>query len=214
MDGTLYSSEPLIERVYKESVDLFNQKYGKSFSAPSFSQIEPLIGQPVQKIYETLFPQITREEKEALGNILIRNFELFISNEGGTLFQGVVPLLLSLKEKGYTLLVASNGKREYLQAIIDKFSLPFAPFVCVEEQGIERKGQILEYYLNSYNESPDALVMIGDRSSDFDAARQTGCFFIGCCFGHGPIEEIKDADALVEKVEDIALIIENAAAAR
>jgi phosphoglycolate phosphatase len=207
MDGTLYSSEPLLEKVYAIGIEQYNQEKGTNFKAPLFSELEPLIGQPVKKIYQTLFPGITPEEMAHLGGILREEFQRHIAQYGGRLFEGVRETLSDLKEQGYVILIASNGIREYIQSIVDKFGLDVEDFVCVEEKGIRSKGEILKYYLNHYGLGADEIVMIGDRSSDIEAAREVGCTFVGCHFGHGNAEEIEEADFIIYELAQIFSVL-------
>jgi len=208
MDGTLYSSQPLIEKVYADSILEYNQKFCQNLVPPTFKQIETWIGQPVRDIYLGLFPGITEELMFHLGAIIGREFKTAIAQKGGLLFDGVQEVFSGLVQKGMLILLASNGKREYLQAIINKFNLNIEPFVCVGESGIVNKGQILKYYLDFYEMQPTDLIMVGDRESDFKAARDAGCYFIGCNFGHGEAHEIQGADSLISNLTEITGVIE------
>lgn len=207
MDGTLYSSEPLIEKVYADSIQEYNQKYNKNLHTPTFKEIEPLIGLPVRDIYLSLFQGITEMEMGQLGKIIGREFQAAIFQHGGKLFDGVRELFDFLTLNHYKIFIASNGKREYLSAILNKFALKTEPFICVGENQISRKGQILQYYLDYYQLLPDHLVMVGDRSSDLEAAREVNCLFIGCDFGHGEAHELENADVLVSSLPEIKDII-------
>lgn len=209
MDGTLYSSEPIIEKVYAQSVKILNQEKNTQYTAPNFKTIEPLIGQPVKLIYQSLFPNISQENMSFLGATIMQGFQKAIKTYGGILFEGADKVLQTLQNQGFQVFVASNGRREYLEAIIHKFNLSFAPFVCVEEYGIQNKSQILAWYLKNYSLKPSEMIMVGDRASDLIAARDNQCFFIGCHFGHGPLEEIQTADVLVNHLSEIPKIIQN-----
>ena len=209
MDGTLYSSEPIIEEVYAQSIKALNQEKKTQYDLPDFKTIEPLIGQPVKLFYQSLFPHISQENMSFLGAKIMQGFQKAIQTHGGTLFEGAKEVLQTLQNQGLKVFVASNGKREYLEAIIHKFNLSFAPFVCVEEHGIQNKSQILAWYLKTYSFKPSQIIMVGDRASDLLAARDNQCFFIGCHFGHGPLEEIQTADVLVNHLSEIPKIIQN-----
>jgi len=65
--------------------------------------------------------------------------------------------------------------------------------ITVESGGITDKAQILRAYLAREALAPAHVVMVGDRSSDVDAAVAVGCHFIGCDYGHGYRSEIEGA---------------------
>ncbi len=208
MDGTLYSSEPLIENVYKRSLQKLEKIFDKKYKYPTFSEIEPLIGQPVNNIYDTLFGYMGKDEIENFGKIVSDEFMTSISTYGGELFNNVVETLSHLKESGYLVLIASNGRRAYLNAIIKKFNLNVEPFVCVQEdKGIYEKADILKYYMDNYDLLSDEFIMVGDRTSDLEAARKAGCYFVGCNFGHGTSMEIKSADTVINEISNVIPVL-------
>jgi phosphoglycolate phosphatase-like HAD superfamily hydrolase len=50
---------------------------------------------------------------------------------------------------------------------------------------------------------PRGVVMVGDRTSDVEAARAVGCHFVGCDYGHGYRHEIEAAGPLVNRFSDL-----------
>ncbi len=210
MDGTLYSSEPLIENVYKETLMEVEKITHKKYKYPTFNEIEPLIGQPVKIIYETLFYDLSEKEKSLFGQIVLKKFQETIMKQGGYLFPKVKETIDFLNSKNLHVLIASNGKREYIDSILNKFSLNTEPFICVDESpSIQKKADILKYYLKEYQLQKDEIIMVGDRTSDYDAANELGIFFVGCNFGHGHISEIKNAHIIIQNIHEVIKIIEN-----
>lgn len=204
MDGTLYSSKPILAQAYQCAIEKLNSEKNKSYPAPAFEDIEPFIGQPVKFIYENLFPTMPQDELLYFGKVVIKELENAILTKGGELFEGVPSVFKNLKEQGYKILIASNGRREYLQSILTKFNLNEAEeFICVEEKNVKTKGDILKFYLDTLNLKPEEIVMVGDRSSDINAAKDVNCIFIGCHFGHGNPNEIKDSDFDINNIKEV-----------
>ena len=73
-----------------------------------------------------------------LGSLIMRGFQKAIETEGGQIFEEAAETLNALWNRGLKVFLASNGKREYLEAISQKFGLRFAP--RVEEQGFKIIG--------------------------------------------------------------------------
>jgi phosphoglycolate phosphatase-like HAD superfamily hydrolase len=48
-------------------------------------------------------------------------------------------------------------------------------------------------------------VMVGDRASDLQGARDAGIPFVGCLYGYGSREELSTADLLVPDVPQLAI---------
>ncbi|HOJ49198.1 MAG TPA: HAD family hydrolase [Spirochaetota bacterium] len=209
LDGTLYSSEPVIEDAYRDSVIYFNKNYNKQIVPPTFKDIEKLIGQPVYFIYKSLFPTLNEDEIRIIGSIIIENLSDKILKYGGLLFDGVKEVFDYLKNNNYMIFIASNGRREYIQSVLTKFKLECMPFVTIGDYGITKKSEIILYYIRRYNIDPENMIMVGDRASDIEAAREAGVKFVGCNFGHGHFEEIKDANYIIDDIRDIKRILES-----
>ena len=77
------------------------------------------------------------------------------------------------------------------------------------DKKVIHKGFILEIYLKKYKISKDEIIMIGDRSSDRDAAEFVGCDFLGILYGHGKREELEGAKFFAESPGDILKILDS-----
>ncbi|PKL11089.1 MAG: hypothetical protein CVV50_06185, partial [Spirochaetae bacterium HGW-Spirochaetae-6] len=175
MDGTLYSSEPILAKVYHESVQELNTQEKTHFVSPRFEEMEPLIGLPVRDIYLALFPGISEAQMEAFGKIIARTFRRIIAQEGGALLGPIKEIFEELEDRGYLLLIASNGTLAYLESVVQKYQLRVEPIICIQEHnGINNKTEILEAYLRHYKLDAKEMLMVGDRKSDRDAAFNVG----------------------------------------
>jgi phosphoglycolate phosphatase-like HAD superfamily hydrolase len=106
------------------------------------------------------------------------------------------------------MLVASNGARDYVEAILETYNfkgLFSSPFLYAEGD-LRNKTDIIAGYLSLNPERK--LIMIGDRSTDFDAARDNGIPFIGCAFGHAGIDEIRDAEFIIHDFREIPAVLD------
>ena len=104
----------------------------------------------------------------------------------------------TLHAAGYTLAVASNGRTRYVETVLATYGLAdlFIPRVTADDgRRQDRRSCATTCY--RWPSIRDAVVMVGDRASDVDAARAVGCRFIGCDYGHGYRHEIEHAGPLV-----------------
>src|SRR6185295_11397021 len=94
----------------------------------------------------------------------------------GTLFDGVAATLDVLNGRGHDLVVASNGRRPYVEAVLQTYDLTgrFAPLLTVEHGRIDDKNALLAAYLDAFRVQPAGVTMVGDRSSDVEAAAAVG----------------------------------------
>ncbi len=205
MDGTIYTSEGILLPSYHTGIDSFNAKYNMNLAKPSLEELEHQIGQPVRIIFQNLFPELTGDERlQELSKLVLDFFLKEISNKGGRLFPDVYSTLEQLKGRGYSLAIASNGRKEYLKEILNAFNLEhfFLPLVAIDEQEITEKAHILQNYMSVHSVSSEEILMIGDRSSDLEASEKIQCPFIGCSYGFAS-NEIEKAEIIVTNIKQI-----------
>lgn len=200
LDGVLFSAEPFLGDAYREAIALVNERRPGSFPrVPSTREILDHVGWPVPVILRRLFPAI---EKEAVDLLYDRTLPVIctrVSRGEGELFPGVADTLARLQNAGYRLGVASNGRRPYVEAVLNAYAIAprFVDLVAVDSGSQTSKSDILRSYVARHDVRPGQLVMVGDRASDVEAARELGCAFIGCDYGHGHRDEIAGAGPII-----------------
>lgn len=194
VDGTLFSSESIIFKTYVQAIEEFAQKTGKITSLPSHDQIMNEIGKPVRTIFKNLLPELPEPERDQISGRVLDLLCDSIRSGGGDFYAGVGSTIHYLKEKGYTITCASNGRKPYIETVLETAGVLqyFEPIVVINQETIHTKGEILAEYVRKYNLEPSAIAMIGDRHSDWEAARENGCPFGFCTYGHGLPGEIPD----------------------
>src|SRR5262245_20915616 len=208
LDGVLYSSEPFLGEAYREAIANVNARRPGSFArVPTTREVLDHVGWPIPVIFANLFPgadeaALTALHAETLGVICGH-----VARGDGILYPGVAETLHALRADGFTLAVASNGRTAYVETVLATYQLAelFMPRVSADQVG--DKTSILRFYRYRLALAPEAVVMVGDRASDVDAARAVGCHFVGCDYGHGYRHEIESAGPLVNLFSDLPAVI-------
>lgn len=206
LDGVLYSSEPFLGEAYREAIANVNARRPNSFPrVPSTREILDHVGWPVTVIFDRLFPNI---DGAAVGLLYAEALEVIcahVARGEGILFPGVAKTLADLRRSGLLLAVASNGRQRYVETVLSSYGIArhFLDLITVESGAIENKAGVLRAYLQRYRLGPAQLVMVGDRSSDVEAAAAVGCHFIGCDYGHGYRSEIEGAGPIVSAFDQL-----------
>jgi phosphoglycolate phosphatase len=211
LDGVLYSSEPFLGEAYREAIAAVNARRPGSFPrVPSTREILDHVGWPVPVILERLFPAIDREAVQLLYAETLTVISAHVARGEGILFAGVTETLPRLRSAGWLLAIASNGRRPYVEAVLaaNRIAPYFVELVTVDgEPPIAEKAGLLRAYMARHQLAPQQLIMIGDRTSDVEAAAAIGCDFIGCDYGHGHRQEIEAAGPLVSAFEQLPDVI-------
>jgi phosphoglycolate phosphatase len=213
LDGVLYSSEPFIADSYRESIARVNEQRPGSFErVPSTQEILAHVGWPVSVILQRLFPHVDEEASRLLYDVTLDVISTRVDRKEGLLFPGVTETLRALAAD-HLLAVASNGRSRYVESVLRTYDLAdlFVPRITTGQMG--DKAGILRAYLARHALAARDIVMIGDRTSDVEAAQAVGCPFIGCDYGHGHRDEIEGAGPIVGSFAELREIFAEASTA-
>jgi phosphoglycolate phosphatase len=209
LDGVLYSSEPFLGEAYRQAIANVNTARPGSFArVPTTREILDHVGWPLPVIFANLFPGADADALTALHAETLAVICAHVAQGDGILYAGVADTLRVLRDRGFTLAVASNGRTAYVETVLATYRMGelFIPRVTADMVG--DKTSILRFYAYRLALAPEAVVMVGDRASDVEAARAVGCRFVGCDYGHGYRNEIEAAGPLVDRFADLPAVIE------
>ena len=210
LDGVLYSSEPFLGEAYREAIANVNARRPHSFPrVPGTREILDHVGWPVTVILARLFPDIDATAVDLLYAETLEVICARVARGEGILFPGVAETLADLRRSGLLLAVASNGRQRYIATVLSTYGIGphFLELITVENGPIENKAGVLRSYLQQHRLGPERVVMVGDRSSDVEAAATVGCHFIGCDYGHGYRTEIEHAGPIVSAFDQLPAAI-------
>lgn len=209
IDGTLYDCSTIVGDAFAQGIDEFLKNHPElDINKPSTQEIVNLVGTPVNEIFYTLFPVLPYNLVQQLNDICTNKLSTMVLQKKGIILQGVIETIPILYNKGYTLLTASNGRKKYVQAILDAYELShyFFNIVALEDKGLHNKTQLLTYYKNSLYDCKQ-LIMVGDRTNDMVAAQNNGLPFIACAFGHNA-HEVEHCRWIAHSFYEIPQIVE------
>lgn len=201
-DGTLHDTLSIYEPALQQTYDWL----AKSGYAPprklDRSEIAGWIGYNSRQMWSQFMPELPEELKaeasQKAGQIMLER----IGAGQARLYDGAKETLRILRKRGYHLIFLSNCKVAYMQAHRKQFNLQdyFEDFYCCESYGFSPKKDIFPEIARKYEGNH---MVIGDRYSDLEMALVHGLPFIGCTYGFGTAEELKNANILVRHVKQI-----------
>lgn len=204
IDGTIFDAgEILLTAIEQGSDKLKNLRPELNISTPTMQQITSTLGYPLPEIFRMLYPELDAEGRRLYAEIWTENLVSLILARKGILIDGAERIIPQLHAEGFTMLVASNGAREYVEAVLAAYNLKkyfSEPFLYAAD-GYGTKSGIVKEYMKVLE--PGTFIMIGDRITDLDAARDNSIPFIGCAFGHAGIEEIGGERYIVHGLDEV-----------
>lgn len=207
IDGTIFDCGDIVATAFSKGARNFEAKSGIVLPDYSSEEIMRAVGLPTDEIFRQLYPALNDTQRRNLIQESQWALSSMVEKGGGNIIEGVIPTIEALYCAGYHICAASNGTREYIEAILRTYDLAkfFLPRVFIDGT-LKNKSGIVRYYISN---APDKelFIMIGDRQSDIDAARANGIPFIGCAFGHMGFSEIEKEKWIARKFEEIPSLV-------
>jgi HAD superfamily hydrolase (TIGR01549 family) len=205
LDGTLYSSTATTLGAVERAVNDLNERHGLGYPRPSDELILSGVGLTRREFTARVFPELPERYHEEIDELVWHWERELVQNGRGSLFPGAVDALESLSSDGHRLAVATNAGRGYMNHILDYFDIRryFAEARCAGQEGTRDKADLIALILLELAATPGSAVMVGDRRSDIEAARRAGTFAIGCTWGFASGAELRGADRLIDRFDEL-----------
>ncbi len=161
-----------------------------SFDYPPRKEAEiiPFIGPPLEVALSALSGSDDETHVKALmATYRERYGELGFAEN--TVYDGIIELLDSLRERGQPMGVCTSKFEKYAIKVLEQFNLrDYFQFVSGGDYGIAKSRQLADL-LDAGTITRDAL-MIGDRAVDLTAAHSNGLASAGVLWGYGSLAEL------------------------
>lgn len=207
MDGTLFQTNLILEPALEATFEHLRLT-GLWTGATPIEKYREIMGVPLSVVWETLCPDHTKDIREESNHIFQLALIKLIRAGSGALYSGVESTLEKLS-KNFTLFVASNGQTDYLEAIAETFHLPrwIKGIYSIDLVPSGNKSELVSIVLQQ-NQLNNGFV-VGDRSSDIQAAFDNQLTSIGVRFDFAQQNELAKADYIVDQFDEIPTIIES-----
>lgn len=203
LDGTLLNSSKDVMLCLEEAFDFVGLDIDKSKLNSN------IIGPPLNKMTQAVLPEIT----ESQINLVVNKYnEIYDSGKynSSKLYDGIYDLLLSLKEEGKELFIATNKPIVSTLKLVEKFKLDMFKEIYafdMEKDKIISKSKMVSDIILKNGLDINKTVMIGDALGDMTAAKENKITAVGALWGYGDNKEplIKKADIVFESASNLLL---------
>lgn len=206
-DGTLHDTARLYGSAVRKTYErLVREGYAEERFYTDI-QLSKYLGMTPDEMWDDFMPELPREVKRRASNEIGREMTAQIKNGSAHLYSGIQQALDTLKADGHTMVILSNCKHDYMAAHREYFNLDkwFDKYYCAEEYGFIPKEAVFNYITDDYPNK--TYIVIGDRAADIKAAAVHGAFSIGCLYGFGCEEELRDCNAIIDSPNRLADVI-------
>ncbi|MEH6588393.1 MAG: HAD-IA family hydrolase [Halioglobus sp.] len=201
-DGTLCDS---VEQIVRSVQGVARQM---DLPVPSHAEAANIIGLSLHRAMEVLFPEVPPARLQAL---ITGYSKHYVASEEAppNLFPGALETLLTLKDRGFELAVATGKSRRGLDRVLGVLGLEdlFDATRCADETTSKPDPLMLQELMNERAITPERVLMVGDTEYDLEMAVNAGVASVGVSFGvhsierlagHGPIAIVDELPQLLE----------------
>lgn len=201
-DGTIHVSEKIYIPAFRKAQEFLMGNGHLTKKDLSDKEVTGFLGLIREEMWEEYMPGLSKDVQNQAGSIIGQEMENLVRRGKAELYPGALDTLRYLKSKGYSLVFISNCGINYLKNAKGAFSLEdvFDDFFTAEGFNYIPKEEILE---KVYRRFPKEYLMIGDRKKDMDAGVKNQIKTIGCTYGYGTKEELKEADLLIDDIQEL-----------
>ena len=186
-DGTLFDSTAIITRCIQQAV------VDVGGARPSEQAASHVIGMALIPALAKAAPDVPPEKYPALGE---RYRQHYLRHQNDiSLFDGVLPLLATLRARHHWLAVATGKSRRGLDDVLASRQLRgvFDGSRTADETAGKPDPRMLRELMRQFGAEPERTLMIGDTTHDLQMAANAGCASLGVSYGAHPAEELTAA---------------------
>lgn len=204
LDGTLTNSELGITSCVRYALSHFG------IQVDDLSSLRKFIGPPLVESFMQHYNFTMEQAEEAVVKYRERFSTVgLFENE---LYPNIDILLEKLKQRGKLIATATSKPENFAVRILEHFGLDgYFDEICGAElstNGRNSKEDVIRYALSRMGvQDLSSAVLVGDTKFDVEGAKAVGIDCVGVLYGYGSRDELRDAVAIAETVEDLERIL-------
>ena len=182
VDGTLWDPSREIAVSWNKAIEE-KSRLNRVLSA---EDMKKELGKPMGQIMDSLFPELTKEERAQLAEHMFRYENKWIETAPCIVYDKMPEVIRKLSQK-YPLFIVSNCQSGYIEAFLKNTGLKeyFLDYTCPGDTG-KLKGENIRIIMER-NKIKDA-VYVGDTQGDANACKEAGIPMIYAAYGFGEVE--------------------------
>lgn len=197
LDGTLWDSGEAICNTWQSVLS----RHPDVKETVTAEKLQSCMGLPNEKIGQKLFPDLDAGMQKLLMDECCELENIYLSENGGILYPGLIPALESLSSV-FRLYIVSNCQSGYIESFFKAHDTGkyFTDIECCGNTGLT-KGENIALIIKRNNIKN--TVYVGDTQGDADSAEFAGIPFIYASYGFGNVSRY---DYRAECITDLTKI--------
>lgn len=204
MDGTLFKTETLLIPLYHELFDRLRAEKMYEGETPDQAIFLGCLGMTLDEIWQHVIPQCDLKVHDRANELLLELELAYLQKIETELYPQVQETLISLRDRGLRLFVASNGLELYVKGVAQAHGISslFDGLYSAGEYNTASKADLLKRLMVDHQLT--SVWMVGDRSSDVEAGKKNGQTVVGCAYAaFGNKDELQGSDYIISSFEEL-----------
>lgn len=195
LDGTLWDSTDGVVKSWNEII----LKKNRDDLVVTSDTLKDLFGLQLNEIADEIFSTMNKDDRYKLINECCENENLYLSNNGGILYEDLKKTLEDL-HKRYKLYIVSNCQRGYIESFIKAHNMAefFDDFECNGNTGLS-KAKCISLIIKRNNLS--SPIYVGDTQRDLESSEESHVPFVYASYGFG---DVTHYDYKIDKFSDLS----------
>lgn len=206
MDGTLFQTKLVLHKALEKAFKKLRKEKLWTGDTP-LKQYEAIMGVPLVEVWLTLCPNLNEQQRTDINQYFTQQLITLIADGEGALYPHTEQVLATLAET-HPLFIASNGEIDYINAIMKYYKLDrfIEQSYSIQMISSSNKAQLVQLIKEEHHIA--AGYMVGDRISDFDAAKENDLTAIGVTFDFSLEEELQQADYCIDALPQLLTLVQ------
>jgi phosphoglycolate phosphatase len=203
LDGTLGATD----RCWIESADRGARRafreLGLERARPDPEQWLALVGLPLEVGFGALFPDRPVDARRTVLRACVEEEEAALRAGVSLAMTDAHAVVQALHASGVAIGIASNCEQSYLEHMLEALDIGELAHgaLCRQSPGITSKADMVARLLADFGTR--SAVMVGDRSTDRDAAWENGIPHVHCAFGFAQNDESVEAEGRITALAEL-----------
>lgn len=180
LDGTLLNSLNDLHACFNHAITSFG------YPKRTLNEIKSFVGNGIKKAIERALPN---QIEDSDLNKIVDYFRIYYKDhmlEYTKPYDGIIPMLKELKQKGYKIAVVSNKYDDAVKNLVKNYFGEYIDIAVGEGYGIRRKPEIdgVIEAINELNSNLKKAIYVGDSEVDIKTAKNAGIHCISVTWGY------------------------------
>ena len=173
---------------------------------PPENEIRNVIGGNLLEVYRNIFSFLEEDARKAIA--LYRERYSTVGIHKAELYNGIVETLISLKNNGYKLCIATLKAEPFAISMSQELGIfdLFDEICGMDKNDVLNKSSLIDLCCERCECGKDATVLVGDSVNDLKGAQQAGVNFVGVTYGYGFIPGFEYDFFTVDKPNELLKI--------